>query len=70
VGDKIAEAAAKNQLIQQIVNTGVTEMGQAGTLATGIMNTELAQNKDVQDAIGRLAAALAGGSGLRAASAT
>lgn len=69
VADKIAEAQAKNQIIQQIVNTGVAELGQAGSLATGIMNTELTQNKDVQDAIGRFAAALAGSSGLKAAAA-
>lgn len=67
VGDQIAEAAAKNQIINQIMSQGAAELGSAGTLATSIMNTELAQNKDVQTAIGQLAAALAGSSGLKAA---
>ena len=65
--DKIAEAAQKNQIIQQIMNSGIAELGQSGTLANNIMTTEIAQNQDVQNAIAKFAAALAGSSGLKAA---
>lgn len=53
-------AATKFGDLSQVAQLGLQEVGGANNLYTSIMNTQLAQDKETQDAIGRLAAALAG----------
>jgi len=56
-------AAQRYQELVDATKTGLDAVGQASPLYTTIMNTQIAQDKATQDAIARLAAALAGGTG-------
>ena len=58
-----AAAATKFQDLNTVTQTGLQEVGAANNLYTTIMNTEIASDKETQDAIARLSAALAGAHG-------
>ena len=68
-GIEQAAAAQKFGDLSQVSQLGLRQLGAANSLYTTIMNTQLAQDKETQDAIARLAAALGGSTGARAATA-
>ena len=68
-GIEQAAAAQKFGDLSQVSQLGLQQLGAANSLYTTIMNTQLAQDKETQDAIARLAAALGGSTGARAATA-
>jgi hypothetical protein len=68
-GVEQAAAAQKFNDLAQVSQLGLQEVGGANQLYQTIMNTQLQQDQETQNAIARLSAALAGSTGARAAAA-
>lgn len=56
-------AAQKYQMLLELTQTGLGELGQANTLYGSILNAEVTQDANASQAISRFAGALAGGAG-------